>query len=335
MTNTGDNALPEDDQALEELLGRASPRPLPPADLVQQAKAVAQGEWQQMNRRRTTRRRLTMFATAATVVLAVTVVMNTWLAPVVPPVQVATLEKAIGTVYLLGEQSELYVPDDLSAVQSGQTIVTAKNASVGLSWGQGGSLRLDADTKVVFESIDTVELKSGRVYFDSRTDNDKQATLTISTEYGDVTHIGTQFITAVEDEELTVRVREGRVSIDGRFYDGTAKQGKAMKFAGSNEPREFDESGFGPEWEWIELTAPVTAMDGKKLRAFIEWVSRETGLKYEFESDEVKSYVDDSDTLGDLSNTPRVALRQSLRINNLDLEIDQENGVIIISQAGH
>jgi len=333
MTNTGDNAMPDDDQALEELLGRASPRPLPPAEVMQQAKAIVQSEWQQMNRQRTTRRRLTMFATAATVVLAVTLVMNTWLAPVVQPAQVATIEKAVGTVYLLGEQSELYVADDLGVLHSGQTIVTADNASVGLTWGQGGSLRLDADAKVMFASTESIELKSGRVYFDSVTDSGEEATLTISTEYGDVTHIGTQFITAVDDDVLTVSVREGRVSIEGRFYDGIARQGKALSFAGSNQPEEVDVSGFGPEWEWIELTAPVAAMDGKKLRAFIEWVSRETGLKYEFESDEVKLVADREIFRGDISDAPRVALRQSLPTFDLTYEI--ENGVIKIRQAGH
>lgn len=331
MTNTGDNAVPSDDQALEELLGQATPRPLPSAEAMQQAKAAVQSEWQQVTTQRTTRRRLTMFATAATVVLAVTLVMNTWLAPVVPSVQVATLEKSVGVIYLLGDESVLRRADNLEIVKTGQTIVTADDATVGLSWGQGGSLRLAEKTEVMFASAKSIELRSGRVYFDSPFNAETAAdpALTITTEYGDVTHIGTQFITAIGNDSLTVSVREGRVAIDGRFHDGIAGRDEQLTFIGSQKPGRRSIKGYGPEWEWIETTAPITAMTrGKTLREFLNWVSRETGLDYRFVRDDLELLADVEELKGDISDSPRVALGQSLPTFGLDHDI--EDGVIII-----
>ena len=271
---------------------------------------------------------MTMIAAAASVVLAVTVVWTTWLAPLQPPVRVAMLEKSIGTIYLLGEQSELRRAENLQAVQSGQTIVTADNATVGLRWDAGGSLRLDANTEVLFASTENIELKSGRVYFDSLPDSGTTSVLKVRTVHGDVSHIGTQFVTAVDDEALIVSVREGRVEIDGRFYDDTIEAGKQARLVGSRRPEILSIRTFGPEWAWVEATAPVAIMEGKTLYDLLVWVSRETGLEIEFESDDVERIVKNESPEGDLNEAPREALRQSLLTADLEYNID--NGVIRI-----
>ena len=328
MTETGNKAMVDDDRALEELLGRASPRQAPPADVNQRVKAAVREEWRKEHRRNAMRRRTAMFAAAASVVLAVAVVWTTWLAPLPPPVQVATLEKSMGTIYLLSEQAELRRAENLRSVQSGQTIVTAENASVGLRWNHGGSLRLDANTEVLFAAKDSIELRSGRVYFDSLPDSGAKSSLKIRTEHGDVAHIGTQFMTAVDDDSLIVSVREGKVSIDGRFYDDTVEAGNQARLVGSRRPEILSIRTFGPEWEWIEATAPIAVMQGKSLYDFLLWISRETGLEVRFESDEVERVAREESPKGDLDETPRVALRQSLL--SADLAYDIDNGVIRI-----
>ncbi|MDX1517483.1 MAG: FecR family protein [Woeseiaceae bacterium] len=322
----------ETDQAIEDLLGRAAPRPTPPAETAAKAKLAIEQEWQQVTRRRIVRRRMLLTASAATFVLAIALVMNTLLAPVEQPIRVATMDKAIGTVYMLGEKSELSPVVDLAAVRSGETIKTDRDAGVGLSWDTGGSLRLDENTEVRFVSTDRIELRSGRIYFDSMPETGIPATLTIDTREGEVTHVGTRYMAAVDSASLTVSVRDGKVRVDG-YHKVTVDEGERMRLVGSSQPEMLDIRGYGPDWQWIELTAPVQAVGGSKLKDLLAWVARETGYRIEF-NDGVEAAIGEVDVTGVDRDTPREALDKSLRITALDYRFDDENGVIIISHAG-
>ena len=152
MTKFADNAIRNDDQAIEELLGHASPRPAPPEEAVRQAKQAVRAQWETSTRQRTTRRRWLIAGAAASLALAVAVVVKVLQAPVMQPVTVATIDKAVGTVFLRGEKSEMSPVVDVAAVRSGETIRTARQAGVGMAWNSGGSLRLDERTEVRFVS---------------------------------------------------------------------------------------------------------------------------------------------------------------------------------------
>lgn len=332
MNKPADSAVRENDRAIEDLLGQATPRPTPPAEAMQKAKLAIQQDWQQVTQRRTSRRRKLLMATAATLVFGVALVMNTLLAPVEQPVRVATMDKAVGTVYMLGEKSVLNPVVDLAAIRSGETIKTDRNAGVGLSWDNGGSLRLDQNTEVRFVAVDRIELHSGRVYFDSMPETGRPARLTIATHEGDVTHIGTRFMAAVDEVSLTVSVRHGKVRIDG-YHRVTVDEGKRAEFIGSSRPRESKIHAYGPDWHWVEATAPAPALDGKKLTDLLTWVARETGYRIEF-NDDVESKVEGVDVTGVDRDSPRQALQKSLRVSAFDYRFDDVNGVIIISNAG-
>lgn len=333
MTKTGDKTVQDSDKALEQLLGQASPRPTPSAEASAKARLAVQGEWQQLTKKRVGRRRLQMFAVAASVVLAVTVVMNTWLAPAVVPVHVATVDKATGAIYVMVDQSELQQPASLSEIVSGQTIVTGDDASLGLLWSAGGSLRLDANTEMTFVSEDRVELTSGRIYFDSMQAAAGESLVTIGTEHGDVTHLGTQFMAATNHETLTVSVREGQVAIDGRLHEEvTAIAGESVLIRGGRRPERLNIVGFSQQWRWVEAAAPVTDMQGKTLREFLEWVSRETGYEMKFDTENFDPVVLEAIQRGKESEAPRVALGQRLLANDLEYYYDIENGAIHISQ---
>ncbi|MDX1515763.1 MAG: FecR family protein [Woeseiaceae bacterium] len=334
MTNTGDNSVRDGDQALEQLLGQAGPRPMPSPDGVQRARREVRREWQVATRKRTRRRRLGFLAAAATVAAGVSVAWFVWLAPVADPPQVATIDRSAGTIYLAGEQSQLTEAQNLDVVRSGQTIVTGDEGRVGLTWLSGGSLRLDENTRVTFTSDETLTLVRGRVYFDSQTDVDADSSLTIATQHGDVTHVGTQYMTEVDGDELIVSVREGRVAIEGVYHSDVAAAGKQVRLAGRSTPEVVDIRVFGEDWQWVEVTAPAPALQGRKLVELIAWVSRETGLKVRFASDAVAAMVADGETAsGSLGDSPRDALKISLVANDLDYTIT-DSGEIVISQAG-
>lgn len=334
MTNPRDDTMPDNDKALDELLSSATARPTPPQKVTQKARQAVEREWRTLANGRTLRRRMAVFATAASVILGITLLMNTWIMPTVQPVQVATLDKTVGAIYLLGEALELRDAEHLEIVTTGQTIVTAAGAGVSMSWGNGGSLRMDAQTEVHFVAADTVELKSGRIYFDSLPHISTESRLTVATEHGDVTHVGTQFITEADDAALVVRVREGRVSVNGRYRNADIDAGRQVRLVGSSEPQFTKVRGFGPDWEWVERTAPAPIATGQKLVDLLDWISRETGLSYTFESDAVEALVENLDAQGDISETPREALDHSMLVNNLRHRIDLQSGEIIIRDVG-
>ncbi len=326
-----DSKLHESDAALERLLEEASPRPAPSAEAIARARLAVHDEWQQTVGRRVRRQRIGWFAAAATVVLAVAAVLN--LGPAPQPVLVATVDKSAGAIYLLGEGSILNELGEPAEFQTGQTVVTGEEAGLGLAWQGGGSLRLDENTEVRFVSLDRVELFSGRVYFDSQDPAAGTTLLTIETAHGDVTHIGTQFITETTPERLIVSVRDGRVEIDGHRHRVVADAGEALTLRGDAQPERLDIRGYGPYWEWVETAGPVVDMNGRTLEALLDWVCRETGLEVEFEPAELRTEAIGHElSKGDISETPRVALDQFLIGYGLDYEI--QDGVIRIREPG-
>jgi hypothetical protein len=280
------------------------------------------------------RRRVLLLATAASFALVTMVSMNTWLAPIPVPQQVAAVEKAMGTIFVLGEKAEMLEVAGLSSVVTGQTVRTDRDAAMGLAWLRGGSLRLDERTEITFLADDRIDLASGRIYFDSDGIGDA---LTISTRYGDIQHLGTQYMALAGDKDLTVSVREGRVAVTTGRGDQIAAAGQQMTLKNDRRaPERLSIKTYGPDWVWVETAASPPPLAGKTIYDLLLWVSRETGYRFDFADAATERVVRTESAEGDLSETPRIALRQSLRTVNLHSNIDdpdiQKSGVILIRQ---
>jgi len=309
--------------AIEALLGRASPRPAPPSEDEQMIRETVLSEWQTVVGKRRAQTRFVRLSIAASVLLGVLVSFSMLQQSGIVPVQVATIGKSHGSIYVLGEQSQLYKVTDLSAVMAGQTIKTDHESGIGLEWGNGGSLRIAADTRVEFVSSEAIYLRSGRVYFDSTpSDVPNAAQLSIQTDHGTVTHVGTQYMTYTASDELTVTVREGRVSIAGNYYDTNVLEGQHSSITGSARPSVTSFQRYGPAWKWIEATSPILDTDGRSVDAFLNWVSRETGLKIEYPDAATKQAALDVVLKGTVNIEPREALEFWLQGQDLSWYID-------------
>jgi hypothetical protein len=323
--------------ALEDLLRHASPRPAPESVAVAKAKAALREEWRDVTGKRQKRRRVMQYAIAATMLLGAFVAINVLRLPTVEVVQVASIAKSFGSVYLLGEHSELLDTPDRSNVFSGQTIVTGDEAGLALAWGLGGSLRVDENTRIQLSDNSSVYLEAGRIYFDSQNatlitgidagDNPK---FTVRTDLGDVRHLGTQYMTEVGLDTLVVSVREGEVSIDGKFHDETVASGEQAILAGRQIPTILSVTPIGEMWDWINSTTPVTDVDGRSLHEFLVWVCREMGLKLQFEG-QAEAVAHVAILKGKVDTEPADALR--LRLATADLRSRIEGGVIYISDT--
>jgi hypothetical protein len=335
MSNSSEEFVGRSADAVEALLEKAEPRPLPPSEDEQLVRQAVYAEWKAVTGKHRSRQRVTRFAIAATVLLAVAISFNAFRIVGVAPVEVALISKDHGSIYLLGEQSELREMQNLMTVFAGQTIETGKDSGIGLAWHDGGSLRLDENTRVEFKSPNSVYLVSGRIYFDSQITaaisggGITKPDLVIETDYGSVTHLGTQYMTEVDSGTLIVSVREGQVDVDGRH---TAYEGQEMQLLGGAQPSVANISRTSGKWAWVEATAPTLDFSGKSTHDFLQWVGRETGHDVVFDSPEAEQVARAGGLIGTIEGLdPRAELEFRMRGEDLIVIFDSEGGSIKVS----
>jgi len=328
--------VPSED-ALEQLLKRAVPRPTPSESDEAAVRQAVRAEWQRVSSTRQSHRRVLSYALAATVLIGVFAAFSVFRPSPIEAVQVATIEKSFGSMYLLGDQSELRETDDLSSVLLGQTVVTGAQAGIALAWGNGGSLRVDEHTRLEFATDNSVYLKSGRVYFDSEPSAMIAGTRTIGstdfvvvTEYGEIAHIGTQFMTRVDSGKLTVSVREGQVDVDGSYHSHVATSGQQVTFAGRQQPTVLSLSAHANDWNWVSRTSPPADVDGKSIFEFLQWVHRETGLETRFEGQAEQAARNDLLKGATIDAEPLDALTRWMATTALEYEVNENEGVIYV-----
>jgi len=316
--------------AVEALLEKAAPRQSPPGDDEVAVRTAVHADWQEMVGKVKTRRRMANFAIAATVLLGMAVTFNALQVSNISAVQVATISKSHGSIYLLGEQSEMHKMTDLSSISAGQFIVTDDDAGIGLEWANGGSLRVDKNTRIEFTSADSVYLHSGQIYFDSWSADTTGSGLTIETDHGSVMHFGTQFMTYSDANDLRVSVREGEVEVDGSYVAvAIASAGKQMILSGGARPVISDFNAYGAAWNWIESTSPVVDIDGHTVSEFLAAIGRETGLQIVYESPAAEEMSHSGVLKGNVDMDPRDEL--AFRMLGEDLVYRIDGGAIYVS----
>ena len=334
MSNPSDNKAIRADDAVEALLERAVPRPSPPGNDEIAVRAAVHAEWKAVTGKVKTRQRIINFAIAATVLLGVAITINALQGSDIAPVQVATISKSHGSIYLLGEQSEMHEMTDLASISAGQFIVTDDNAGIGLEWGNGGSLRVDKNTRIEFTSADSVYLHSGQIYFDSQspghTADTANSDFKIETDHGSVLHRGTQYMTYSDANNLTISVREGRVEVDGSYVGtATASAGQQMILSGGARPAIADFHIYGEAWNWIEGTSPIVDIDGSTVDEFLTAIGREIGLQVSYMSPEAEQMAHNGVLKGNVDMGPRDEL--AFRMSGEDLSYRIDRGTIFVS----
>ena len=340
MSKSSEDFAVRGDHAVEALLENAAPRPSPPSEDEMVVRDAVYSEWRAVTGRIRTRRRMTRFAIAATVLLGIALSFNALQVTDVQAVQVATISKSHGSIFLLGEQSELQEMHDLASISAGQVIVTGEDAGIGLRWGNGGSLRVDRNTRIEFTSADAVYLRSGRVYFDSTPTADGNSSGTVAaitgsgfaieTDHGSVRHLGTQYMTFTNTDRLSVSVREGQVAIDGAYVEeAVAVEGQQLTVSGGARPTVVNFNGYGEAWEWIEATAPAVEVDGRTVDEFLIWAAREMGLQVVYDSAAAANIARTGVLRGNVDLGPRDELR--FRMSGEDLSYRIDGGTINVS----
>lgn len=326
MKQTSDEHMNRDDP-VEALLGQAKPRPAPPAEDAAEVRAAVHAEWRAVAAGHRRRARVRQFGVAASLLVAVSLLLASLLSNDIDPVPVASIDKSHGTIYLLGDRSKRVELAGTATIHSGQVIETGASSGLGLEWGGGGSLRIDADTRTEFVDAESVFLHRGRVYFDSGMAGD-DAQLVIDTDNGSVRHVGTQYMIATDGDRLVVSVREGSVEINGQYHDRTAVAGKQVELRGSAQPTVADLPGHSGAWTWIETMSPNIDLDDRSAHDFLRWVGRETGHAVVFASPEAERVARVTTLVGAVEADPRTELRLRMMTTDLMHEFDPVEGTI-------
>lgn len=335
MTTPVEKAALSVDESVERILGNARPRPVPSREETEEVRQRIHAEWQEVTGRRQRKQRFTKFAIAASVLLAVFVSFNSLRQFGVAEPQVASIQKSFGSIYVLGDNAEMLAGNELRTVVAGQTLITDEASGVGLQWENGGSLRIGADTRVEFISDDSLFLQSGRIYFDSKpkllagaASNSPTAKLTIRTDFGTVSHVGTQYMTVAERNSLIVSVREGEVVLDAGSQQQSASGGQRLAVKGNGRATVTNIKTYGDRWTWAEQLSPDADIDGRPIHEFLDWVSHETGLDVQYSAIELETYSKQKSLAGIVKMDPINALAFYMRGVDLDYEI--QDGVINI-----
>ncbi len=275
-----------DDDEVTRLLRLAGPRPRLSESEVAPLRAEAREVFRRQSRsmgRAAGRRRLA-WTVGASLAASLLLLVAGWLfRPTAPGagLPVAQLEMRTGQVLL--SRSGL---SRSGALVSGTLVTTGESGRAAVRLASGASVRIDGNSSVRIDSAQALTLEQGALYADSGSPATPRSPATdkgieIATAFGSVRDIGTQFeVRLLAEGALRVRVREGKVLVDhaGRVHETRA--GNELLLHEDGSFRQADVPVYGPGWDWVQHTAPPFTIENASLTDFLNWVSRETGLRW-------------------------------------------------------
>lgn len=145
----------------------------------------------------------------------------------------------------------------------------------------GVELRLDANTNVTLDTERSMSLAHGGLYLDSSHRSGSPETIAIVARGTVIRDIGTRYEVRLSDQELRVRVRDGRVEVLNAFGMREADRGGQLSVTSSGI-LSGRASTSGADWDWIVRATPRPQLEGRPLPEFLAWAEREGGRAIRF-----------------------------------------------------
>jgi len=312
---------------IEELFRHATVRERPSRDDEQAIRSALHSQWQQMSGQRTRRR--VRFALAAVASLLVAVLAVAWLPGPqelpLPASQLALIEKVSGNVFVHSAGGGPVNRAEISGeIHPGQQIVTGLESRLAMRWQDGSSVRLDQNSEIHLGTNGKITLASGQIYVDSGTTGISTDGLVILTPAGPVRHLGTQYLTGVDDGNTWLSVREGQVALELNGIDIVMAPGEQLIVDPSGARTRRLIQSHGALWEWTQSLAPAFDLDGRSLAEFLEFVQHETGRTIQFASLEAEQLAAETQLRGRIDIEPLQALDAILPTTDLESAPDGE-----------
>jgi ferric-dicitrate binding protein FerR (iron transport regulator) len=156
------------------------------------------------------------------------------------------------------------------------TRITTHGGRAAIVLTNGVELRLDSNTAVVLDTERSMSLDRGAVYLDSSHRTGQPETVAIVARGTVVRDIGTRYEVRLSDQELRVRVRDGRVEVLSAFGMREADRGGQLRVTSSGIDAGRAPTS-GADWDWIVRAIPPPQLEGRPLPEFLAWAEREGG----------------------------------------------------------
>ncbi len=317
-----------EDDAVRKLLEDAGPRPVIPEEDLRAIRDTARAEWVRRYGAAPERRRpQRSWLAAAAALLGVGIGLAWWIgqrSPAVSPT-VGSVERVVGAL-----------PWKVGApLEAGSVLATdgENPARLTLRMLGGASVRLDAATEVKLASATMVELRRGAVYVDTGAAPRRGEEVSVHAASTVFRPTGTQFQVRVGGRDAKLQVREGRVAVDHGTRSIVAEAGEEVVVGGDGSVVRRAGTLSGPDWAWVEESAPTFAIEGVKARDFLDWYGRESGLRVELAGAETAAVADSCVLHGSieqlsLNDAPAVVL------SSCGLGHRVSNGTLVVFVAG-
>jgi ferric-dicitrate binding protein FerR (iron transport regulator) len=145
----------------------------------------------------------------------------------------------------------------------------------------GVELRLDSDTALTIDAARRVSLTRGAIYLDSSNRKGPPEPIEIVARGTVIRDIGTRYEVRLSDQELRVRVRDGRVAVSSVFGMREADRGGQLRVTSSGILA-GRASTSGADWDWIVRATRPPQLEGRSLPEFLAWAEREGGRPIRF-----------------------------------------------------
>lgn len=326
------NSRTSQEESIESLMRLAGPREALPADVKTRLENSFRRELQLSRRRRRAMKIGAVSAIAA--VLLVALMLSLPQPEQRPQPSIASIVRMTGAVLINGDAS---IGTAGAGIAVGTQLNTGTDGRVLLALAdKATTVRLDFGTELVLQSASELLLKRGSIYIDTGAALKRPLSqLTVTTEFADITDIGTQYIVTATSAATMVAVREGivRVITDEQETQCQALEDAAQQLSISSSLRVNSQtiSKYGGQWSWIHAIAPSFNTDKRRLIEFLQWVSRETGRPLQFTSTPSEQAAHKTLLGGSLQGySPERALVAILSTTKLE-SIAAQDGAILIA----
>ena len=221
------------------------------------------------------RRRTFAWAAAASVLVAAILVLMRWDPVSMQRPVIARVDRTVGSVEIEAGDGWQPLAEAGARITRDTRLRTLPGGRVALVLNGGDSLRLAAETELLFDGPRSYHLEGGTIYLDVRAS--LGTGVRITTPAGTVRDLGTQFELHIADHSLRLRVREGLVEVEraGQQLTGAALEQLDIDSLGNVVRSTI--AADGDAWRWAEALAPAPDIDGRPASELLAWVARETG----------------------------------------------------------
>jgi ferric-dicitrate binding protein FerR (iron transport regulator) len=161
------------------------------------------------------------------------------------------------------------------------TRIATNGGHAAIALANGVELRLDSNTDMTLDTEGRLSLASGALYLDSSRRTRPPESVEIVARGTVIRDIGTRYEVRVSDQELRVRVRDGRVEVSSAFGMREADRGDQVSVTSSGI-LSGRASTSGADWDWIVRATRPPQLEGRPLAEFLAWAEREGGRPIRF-----------------------------------------------------